>query len=120
VNQKVALRMLERLGYRADVAANGFETLEALRRQDYDLILMDVLMPEMDGEQATLAIREQWPAERQPRIIALTANVLSEDRERYLALGMDDYLAKPIRVSELCRVLNESPTRIHPPPEFWP
>jgi len=120
VNQKVALRILERLGYRADVAANGLETLEALRRQDYDLILMDALMPEMDGEQATAAIREQWPAERQPRIIALTANVLSEDRERYLALGMDDYLAKPIRVSELCRVLNESPTRIHPPPEFWP
>ncbi len=105
VNQKVALRILERLGYRADVAANGREVLEALERQPYDVVLMDIQMPEMDGIEATRRIRERWPAERQPRIVAMTAHALEGDRERLLAMGMDDYISKPVRVEELVAVL---------------
>jgi CheY-like chemotaxis protein len=108
VNQKLALRLLERMGYRADVAANGLEALEALRRQSYDLVLMDVQMPEMDGLEATRAICREWPPEQRPRIIAMTANVMKEDREACLAAGMHDYLGKPIRVEELGRALTES------------
>ena len=106
VNQKLALRLLERLGYRADVAANGLEALEALRRQPYDVVLMDVQMPDMDGLEATRAIHQEWPGERRPRIIAMTANVMKEDREACLAAGMDDYLGKPIRVEELVGALS--------------
>ncbi|MEI6796985.1 MAG: response regulator, partial [Methanomassiliicoccales archaeon] len=105
VNQKVALLMLERIGMRADLAANGKEVLEALQRQDYDIILMDVQMPEMDGEEATLAIRGKTPLGKQPYIIALTANARPGDKERLLHLGMDDYLAKPIRIHELVSAL---------------
>ncbi len=105
VNQKVALRILEHIGYRADMAANGLEVLEALERQSYDVVLMDVQMPEMDGLEATRHIRERGPVERQPRIIALTAHALSGDRERYLAAGMDDYISKPVRVEELVEIL---------------
>jgi signal transduction histidine kinase/DNA-binding response OmpR family regulator len=108
VNQKLALRLLERMGYRADVAANGLEALEALRRQSYDLVLMDVQMPEMDGLEATRTICREWPPEQRPRIIAMTANVMKEDREACLAAGMDDYLGKPIRVEELVRALTQS------------
>jgi len=107
VNQKVALRILERLGYRADVAANGLEVLEALERQSYDVVLMDVQMPEMDGEEATRRLRGQWPEERQPRIIAMTAHAMAGDRERYLAAGMDDYVSKPVRVEELVEALGK-------------
>ena len=106
VNQKLALRLLERLGYRADVAANGLEALEALRRQPYDVVLMDVQMPDMDGLEATRAIHQEWPGERRPRIVAMTANVMKEDREACLAAGMDDYLSKPIRVEELVGALS--------------
>jgi PAS domain S-box-containing protein len=106
-NQKLALRLLERFGYRADVAGNGLETLEALRRQPYDVILMDVQMPEMDGLEATRTIVQEWSAERRPRIIAMTANAMREDREACLAAGMDDYLSKPIRVEELIRALGQ-------------
>jgi CheY-like chemotaxis protein len=101
VNQKLALRFLERMGYRADVAANGLEVLEALQRQRYDVILMDVQMPEMDGLEATRAIHQAWPAEQCPRIIALTANVMQGDREECLAAGMNDYLIKPIQFQAL-------------------
>jgi CheY-like chemotaxis protein len=101
VNQKVALRLLERNGYRADVAANGLEVLDALRRQPYDVVLMDVQMPEMDGVEATHRIRRQFPPDVQPRIIAMTANALEGDREIYLDEGMDDYVSKPVRVGEL-------------------
>src|SRR5204863_2889923 len=80
VNQKLALRLLERMGYRADVAANGLEVLEALQRQRYDVILMDVQMPEMDGLEATRAIHEGWPADQRPRIVAMTANAMQGDR----------------------------------------
>ena len=105
INQKLALIMLERLSYRADVAANGEEVLEALGRQTYDVVLMDVQMPEMDGLEATRRIRETWPAASQPRIVAMTANAMAEDRVECLAAGMDDYLAKPIRVEELIAAL---------------
>jgi CheY-like chemotaxis protein len=120
VNQKLALRLLQRLGYRADVVANGLEAVHALERQPYDVVFMDVQMPEMDGLEATRQICRRWEAgERQgrarPRIIAMTANALAEDREACLAAGMDAYLAKPIRVQELvaalrrCRPLDRQP-----------
>ncbi len=108
INQKVAVSILEKIGYRADVVANGLEALDALRRQSYDVILMDGQMPEMDGEQATIQIRNHWPPEKQPRIIAMTANAMQGDRERYLAIGMDDYVSKPIRIEELIRALSQS------------
>jgi len=107
-NQKLALRILERMGYRADLAANGLEVLQSLRRQPYDVILMDVLMPEMDGLQATHRFCGEWPAGRRPRIIAMTANAMKEDREACLAAGMDDYLSKPIRVEDLVTALLRS------------
>jgi PAS domain S-box-containing protein len=105
VNQKVALRLLKRLGYRADVAANGLEVLDALERQSYDVILMDVQMPEMDGVEATSRIRQLLPPERQPHIVAITAHAMKGSRERYLAAGMDNYISKPVRLEELATVL---------------
>ena len=107
INQKLALRLLERLGYRADMAANGLETLDALRRQTYDVVLMDVQMPEMDGLEATREICQEWPRQQRPRIIAMTANAMKEDREKCLAAGMDDYFSKPIRVEELVEALHK-------------
>ena len=111
VNQKVAVRILARLGYRTDVAADGREVLAALSRQTYDVILMDVQMPEMDGEQATMVIRSTWPADRQPYIIAMTANALNGDRERYLDCGMDDYVSKPVHVENLIAALEKCPAQ---------
>jgi PAS domain S-box-containing protein len=108
VNQKVILRILERLGYRADVAGNGLEALHAVKRQIYDVVLMDVQMPEMDGVTATQKIKETLPAERTPRIIAMTANALAGDKEKYLASGMDDYVSKPVRLPELIEALQAS------------
>ena len=87
VNQTLALRLLEKLGYRADVAGNGIEALEALERQPYDLLLSDVQMPEMDGVEATRRILERWPAEERPWIVAMTAEAMQGDRERFLAAG---------------------------------
>ncbi len=105
MNQKVALRLLERLGYRADVASNGLEALAALERQPYDVVLMDVQMPELDGLDASRRICEQWPPESRPHIIAMTANALPEDREACFSAGMNDYVAKPIRADELAAAL---------------
>ena len=105
VNQKVALLLLERLGYGADVAANGLEVLHALRRQDYDVILMDVQMPEMDGLEAARRITAEPPRGHKPRIVAMTANALRRDRDACLAAGMDDYLSKPILLEDLRAVL---------------
>jgi CheY-like chemotaxis protein len=108
VNQKVALALLHRLGYRADVAWNGLEAVAALERQPYDVVLMDVQMPEMDGLDASRRICERWPADARPRIIAMTANALVEDREACFAAGMHDYLAKPIRPEELAEALSRA------------
>ena len=105
MNQKVALRLLERVGYRADVVSNGLEVLTALERQLYDIVLMDVQMPELDGLDTSRRICERWPPESRPHIIAMTANALPEDREACFAAGMDDYVAKPIRVHELAAAL---------------
>jgi CheY-like chemotaxis protein len=110
VNQKVALRILDKLGYRADVASNGLEALEALERQTYDVVLMDVQMPEMDGLDATRRICERWPDDSRPRIIAMTANAMIEDREACFAAGMDDYVAKPVRPDELAEALGRART----------
>lgn len=110
-NQKVALYTLERLGYKADVASNGLEALSALHRQPYDVVLMDVQMPEMDGITATRQLRQEWSespsnlTEKRPRIIAMTANAMQGDREACLAAGMDDYISKPLRVEKLIEAL---------------
>jgi PAS domain S-box-containing protein len=108
MNQKVALRLLEQLGYRADVASNGREAIEALERQPYDVVLMDVQMPELDGLDATRQICERWPEESRPHIVAMTANALPEDREACFAAGMNDYVAKPIRAEELVAALKRA------------
>jgi PAS domain S-box-containing protein len=108
MNQMVALHLLERLGYGADVASNGLEALEALERKRYDVVLMDVQMPELDGLDASRRICERWPADTRPRIIAMTANAMPEDREACLAAGMNDYVAKPIRADELAKALKRA------------
>jgi CheY-like chemotaxis protein len=104
VNQKVTQKMLSKLNYHADVAANGIEVLQALEKQQYDVILMDVQMPEIDGLEATRAIRQRWKCG--PKIIAMTASALKGDREICLAAGMDDYLRKPVSMEELARKLS--------------
>jgi CheY-like chemotaxis protein len=107
VNQKVGLMLLKRLGYMADAVANGLEVLHALETKSYDLILLDVQMPEMDGYEAARRIRAKW-AEREaerPRIVAMTGNAMLGDRERCLDAGMDDYVSKPVRLEELTAVL---------------
>ncbi len=108
VNQKLALRLLSQMGYRADVAANGLEVLQAVKRQPYDVILMDVQMPEMDGLEASRRLCTQLTAQQRPRIIAMTANAMQGDREMCLAAGMDDYLSKPIHVEELVKALSRA------------
>jgi signal transduction histidine kinase/DNA-binding response OmpR family regulator len=108
INQKVATQILKRLGYRADVAGNGIEALDALERQSYDVILMDIQMPEMGGDEATRRIRADWPEEQQPYIVAMTAHALEGDREKYLALGMDNYVSKPVKIEALISALNDA------------
>jgi CheY-like chemotaxis protein len=108
VNQKLALQLLRKMGYRADIAANGLEVLQALERQPYDIVLMDVQMPEMDGLEATRQICQRWPREKRPRIVAMTANAMQRDREECLAAGMDDYLSKPVQLKDLQAALERS------------
>ena len=112
VNQKVAIQMLQRLGYRADIAGNGLEVLEALNRQYYDVILMDVQMPLMDGLETARRISQEYAEASEnrppkPWIIAMTANAMQGDREMCLAAGMDDYMTKPVRREELARALSQ-------------
>ncbi|MGH7945207.1 MAG: response regulator, partial [Opitutaceae bacterium] len=107
VNQQVALRMLARLGYRADLVSNGHEVVAAVQKQAYDVILMDVSMPELDGLEATRQIRA-LPGQGRPWIVALTANAMQGDREHCLSAGMDDYIRKPIKLSELSAALRHA------------
>jgi CheY-like chemotaxis protein len=108
MNQKLALRLLRNMGLSADVAASGLEAVAAIDREPYDLILMDVQMPDMDGLEATRRIRAAEPATR-PWIVAMTANAMAGDREACLAAGMDDYLTKPIRPNELAAAIAAAP-----------
>ena len=105
VNQKLALRLLEQMGYRADVASNGLEAIQSVERQPYDVVFMDVQMPEMDGLEASRRICDRWPRGKRPVIIAMTANAMQGDREMCLDAGMDDYISKPIRIDELVKAL---------------
>ena len=107
-NQRLGDMMLKRLGYNADIASNGVEVLEALQRRQYDVILMDVEMPEMDGLKATREIRRRHPDPRQPYIVAMTANAMRGDRDICLSAGMNDYVSKPIRIKELINALVRS------------
>ncbi len=110
VNQKVAMHMLQRIGYRADVVSNGVEVITALQRQLYDVVLMDVQMPEMDGLEATRLIRATIPEAQQPRIVAMTAAAQQEDRDRCLAAGMDMYVSKPVQLAQLINALLSCPS----------
>ena len=101
VNQKVALRFMARLGYRVDAVGNGLEALTAVEARKYDLVLMDLQMPEMDGLEASRQIRRRVPPARQPKIVALTANAMQGDRETCLEAGMDDYISKPVKLHEI-------------------
>ena len=103
-NQRVLVEMLKRLGYRADAVADGREVVLSLERQDYDLILMDIKLPEMDGLTAAKVIRQLRP-DNGPKIIAITAFALEGDREKCLEAGMDDYIAKPVKMNELTDML---------------
>ncbi|MGB3206650.1 MAG: GAF domain-containing protein, partial [Crinalium sp.] len=107
VNQDVALHLLQAIGYRADIVSNGLEVLEALQNRPYDVVLMDVQMPEMDGLSATRQICSQWDSESRPWIIAMTANAMQGDKEECLAAGMNDYISKPIRIEELIQALSK-------------
>ncbi len=112
INQKVALHQLRSFGYTADVAGNGKEVLDLLKRIDYNIILMDCQMPEMDGYEATAAIRQLKSNKREIAIVAMTANAMKEDRDRCLACGMDDYVSKPIRKEDLAQKLAEWEAKI--------
>lgn len=107
MNQKVAIHMLKKLGYDADVVENGVEVLEALKNKSYDLILMDLMMPEMDGLEATRRIYQDFAGDKRPTIIAVTANVLPESREACFAVGMNGYITKPFYLETLAQVLEQ-------------
>jgi CheY-like chemotaxis protein/HPt (histidine-containing phosphotransfer) domain-containing protein len=112
INQKVGQSVLHKLGYRSDIANNGREVLTALEQKAYDILFLDVQMPEMDGLEAARQICHRWPAESRPRIVAMTGNALTGDREKCLQAGMDDYISKPVRIAELQAALERwGPTR---------
>jgi CheY-like chemotaxis protein len=112
VNQKVVMRTLGRMGYSPSAASNGRQVIDALEREAFDLILMDVQMPEMDGLEATRLIKRDRPGGQSPRIIAMTAYAMEDDREICLSAGMDDYISKPVRISELQSALERSSRKI--------
>lgn len=112
INQKVAVRVLEKLGYRTDTVADGVEAVEAVTRRPYDVVLMDVQMPNMDGLEATRRIRSMPAPTRQPHIIAITANAFAEDKDQCLAAGMDDFLSKPVRSEDLAAALHRAASSI--------
>jgi PAS domain S-box-containing protein len=105
INQKLIVSLLGKIGYQADLAGNGVEALEALDRRPYDVVLMDVQMPEMDGLDTTRHIHERYSGRARPYIIAATANAMQEERQACFDAGMDDYLSKPIRMDELIAAL---------------
>ncbi len=107
VNQKVALRLIEKIGYHTDLASNGIEAIEAVQSNDYDVVFMDLLMPEMDGLEASKQIKELSTNKSRPKIIAMTANSMLGDRELCMDAGMDDYISKPIRIDELETALDK-------------
>ena len=115
MNQKVVACLLEKIGYEIDVVDNGHEAVEAVKRKRYDLVLMDIKMPVLDGLQATRKIIEQVPKSERPLIVALTAHVMVHQRETCLASGMDDFLAKPLRLQDLHAALNRWARMIHRP-----
>ncbi|GAB4174708.1 MAG: hypothetical protein Fur006_04700 [Coleofasciculaceae cyanobacterium] len=120
VNQKVALLLLQQMGYQADLASNGLQAIKAVRRQPYDVVLMDMQMPEMDGLTASRRLCEEFSEGERPRIIAMTANAMQGDREECLQAGMDDYISKPIRVEVLIEALRKcEPHRIGLEKEVW-
>ena len=106
-NQKVARQILHRLGYEIDLSNNGVEALEAVERKAYDIIFMDIHMPEMDGLEATLEIRKKSPPGQGPKIVALTADVLADEREKCLNAGMNDYIPKPVKIETLQNILEK-------------
>jgi CheY-like chemotaxis protein len=112
VNQMVATRMLQRIGFDADIASNGKEAVDAVEMIEYDLIFMDISMPEMDGLTACSVIRSLSSLKKQPIIIAMTANAMSGDKENYLNVGMDDYISKPVNLEELRKIINKWTDRI--------
>jgi CheY-like chemotaxis protein len=111
VNQKVARRLLANIGYEPDIVGDGLRAIEALEKTDYDVVLMDVQMPELDGLEATRRIRARWP-DRPLHIIAMTANAMAGDRDACLAAGMNDYVSKPIRPAELASALAQAPSPV--------
>ena len=109
VNRKLALRLLSNMGYSAEVAGDGLQAIAALENSDFDVVLMDVQMPELDGLEATRRIRARWP-ERPVHIVAMTANAMAGDRDLCIAAGMNDYVSKPIRLPELAAALVKAPS----------
>jgi signal transduction histidine kinase len=118
VNQKVGISFLEKLGYRAEVASNGVEVIQALDRQPFDVIFMDIQMPQMDGYEAARHIREHWEDKERPFIIAMTGNAMQGDQEKCLAAGMDDYVVKPVRIDDLRMTLERWGPRVRQPAKY--
>jgi CheY-like chemotaxis protein len=102
INQKLIFRIFDMLGYTITLAGNGFEVIEALNRMKFDIVFMDIQMPEMDGFEATKQIIAQW-GDKKPLIVAMTANALSTDKDRCLEAGMDDYISKPVTIDQVKR-----------------
>ena len=113
INQKVAFRIFEKMGYRIDIAANGYEALDAVKSINYDIVFMDLFMPEMDGFTATENIRKEFPEDKRPVIIAMTANAFNEDKNECLAKGMDDYISKPLKMEEIFPMVSSWAKKIY-------